>query len=338
MKKFLFFLLMFLGMGRTKILALETGKIIVNCYEDKIKGFNDGDFIFESILLDIELGLYNTNDELIETKTSIDGEVFFENLLYGDYYLVLGDKKFYFVVDSSCKELEIEIGHDILVLKGSFLEEIYEIDDGFKYSFVTFKDKKIDLYNSDIICNEDCETIVKKDTLISSFYTDLNGEFIYCNYLPSGEYYFLVNSKKFKFEVKEDLIIELPPFEVLIEKGDFEIIHQNYFDDSLVRGMEIKIYDINNNELFLRASIDGKIILNEFPMGEYFFVQTKTNALYPLFDEEVYFSIDDEKFILKDYPLETLPDTLKIDYKMLWGILFIVMAIFYKRVKPCALV
>ena len=58
----------------------------------------------------------------------------------------------------------------------------------------------------------------------------------------------------------------------------------------------MEIYDINNNLLFTKETdSDGKIIIKDLPIGEYYLIEKEANENYQLTNEKIIFEIKEDE-------------------------------------------
>ena len=302
MKRFLFFLCLFLRV--VPVFALETGTVNVNIYEKRFNGFDENGFTFLNNNYDGSIELFKDNIEILSTDIE-NGFISFSELEFGEYDIDVFNNLFPFIINETCKNLEFFIDEKNINISGSFFEEMFIVEDYFAYNTIPLSNREVFLYNGENICDEDCEVVIRKDTLIDAFFLDEEGGFEYQGFLPMGAYYFVIDNYRYDFIV-DSYNINLDKIDFNVSKGDFEISYIDFFSGDLIKEMEIDIYDEDNNYLFSKESVDGIINLVDIPLGNYYFIQTVTNSDYELLDGEVYFSVFEESLILKGYPKEVL--------------------------------
>ena len=267
------------------------------------------------------ISLYDENDNLILTEdTDSNGKIYIENLSYGKYYL---------------KEIR---SHELYELNN---EKIYfEIKNDQEIKKITMTNKKImgnlDVYKTIF----DNNTINYKNiglggitfkifdnnnNLIRSIKTDSSG-YIKVNSLPLGKYYLIEensnpsyqnNSTKYYFEIKKDsnnmaIDVKLNIYNYL-KKGNLVFYKIDSENNVGIKDTLIGIYDLNN-ELLLSKKTDneGKMIIDNLPVGKYYLKELEANYYYQKSNEIIYFEIEENKITEKTMANKKIVGSLEI--------------------------
>ena len=154
--------------------------------------------------------------------------------------------------------------------------------------------------------------LYKDDELINTLITDNDGKAKLDN-LALGKYYLKEKTKldnyqendKIDFEIKQDnqyqtnFKVDLKIKNVL-KKGTLEFTKEDLVTGDGIPNTIIEIYDEDDNLLFTRETNEnGKVIINELPLGKYYIIEKEANSLYMITNEKVYFEIKENDEIVK---------------------------------------
>lgn len=228
-----------------------------------------------------------------------------------------------------------KIGEKFIVNNGSF-----------KYEEVKLSDVSFDLYADGDLYSQDGTLVYKNKEKITSFKT-IDGSYKIEN-LYLGNYCLVEtetvsnhvlekNPYCFKVEFKDSKtpIVSLNyTIKNYMAKGNVEITKTDFSTSEAVPSALLEIYNINNELVFSGyTNSDGKIIIENLPVGKYKFIEKEAPSGYILNTEEHFFEIKENAEIVKSYltnekkPVETfeVPKTLVADSKIIDAITIILV-------------
>ena len=257
------------------------------------------------------IGIYDSSNKLLlSRKTDNNGKIVIYNIPYGKYYLKEIKPNEYYLKSNEIIEFEIKENNEVIkkemineritgtiniTKKG---EEYKFANDEIIYSVINLEGIKFDLYdindnyiNSLITDSNGFATLSKLD--LGKYY--LKEENNNTNYILSDKYYFEIN----KEESNEDVIINLN-INNYLKKGILEFTKEDLVTSSGIPNTIIEIYDSNNNLLFTKETDNnGKVIINDLPIGKYYIIEKEANTNYQITNEHVFFEIKENNEIVK---------------------------------------
>ena len=274
----------------------------------------------EATLQGAVYGLYNSNDELIDTLTiSKNNSATFTNFTeYGEYYLqeitpsigyTLNKNKYHFKLTEENYQINLKLPEK--VIKGQI--KIIKKDYDTKQKDPCFKDTIFQVFDSN---NNLVETLIVDETSTTPRIT-----------LPYGKYYiketkavkgYKLDPKIYEVSItKDQSVYEIFSYNEKI-KSQIKIIKKDYDtkqSSSIFHGTTYEIYNIKN-ELVDTLTIDetSTAISKLLPYGTYYVKEIKTIQGYKL-DEKLY-----EIFITEDkkiYEIESYNEKIKGQIKII---------------------
>ena len=285
---------------------------------------------FKFKLKDLKTNEYVCENTSCTFETNTDGEVTTKSLLSGEYELEEVDElmepytwnkeKVKIKIDSNS-----EIVDNVIVFKYAnkrvsgkivikkFGENLTLKDNDFTYEEIPLKDVKYELYaKDDIYFNNELK--YKKDTLVSNLITNEKGEGVLEN-LYLGSYYLIetessnghiVDKEKHYFELTyedqyKEIIEKDFDFKNYLPKGKLEFLK---IDSKTGKPLSNTLIEIHlkgeEDKIIYKGETDknGKIVLNDLPLGDYYIKEVKSREGYYLTDEIINFSIKEDTEVI----------------------------------------
>lgn len=274
----------------------------------------------EDILSSDKKTIYYKKGTLVDTIISNkDGYAISKKLPLGSYYIVEVETGDDYVLDSKQYNLD-------LTEKDNKTPIVYE-----SYSKVNYLKKgtleftKTDLSESKALPNTLIEIYTENNELIFSGRTDSEGKIVIKD-LPKGKYYIIekeapegykINTEKMPFEIKENGEI----IKSTMKDEDITSTIKIYKVDSegnTLAGVEIGIFDLNENLLASYITDENGEIEVELKYGSYYYQELKTIEGYELNNEKVYFSVTEDGAVIETTLINVkVPNTFLEDSKNL---------------------
>ena len=292
-------------------------KVITGKLEIKKYSLSNGEKKLEQ---EAKFQVYDKNNKLYkEAITDKDGYIVFD-LPYGTYTIkqVDGIKNYKFVESFKVtinKEETItkELINEAMEAKVKVIKKDSETNKVINIPNIKFKIFDID--NNKYYCEtDDC-----------IFKTDTNGIFITQKKLLYGNYRleevndtingYYWNKEPLLFKIDDNLvdgIKELSFYNKPI-KGTLEFSKIDFSTSEPLPNTLIEIYTINDKLVFSdRTNQDGKIIINNLPIGKYYLIEKEAPANYLLNEYKMYFEIKDDKVVKATMKDERIVGNLEI--------------------------
>lgn len=302
----------------------------------EIAELTDKGFVFKNSSLEgVLFGLYASedivwNDKIIYTKetkiceklTDKDGNISFDNLYLGKYYIQEISTLDNYVLDETKHEVELlyKDQYTPVVVYSKAILNILKTG-GLEFT-------KTDFSESKALPNTLIEIYTNDDKLVFSGRTDEHGK-IKIERLPQGKYYILekeapegykINEEKMYFEIKENGEIIKSTMKDEDITGTLEFTKLDFSNDNPLPNTLIEIYNAETNELVFSGRTDehGMIIIQELKYGKYYILEKEAPEGYEINPDKMYFEIKEDgeviKSVMKDHQIVEVPNTEKNDY------------------------
>lgn len=184
---------------------------------------------------------------------------------------------------------------------------------------------EIGLYARENIHNINGQIIYKKDELIKSGLTNEAGNLTFSN-LYLGKYYlkelktsqeYLLDSKTYPIDLS-DYNLDSPVKNIklvnYLKKGQVVLTKQDSLSKKVLSGVKINIYKDDNTLIEQGITNEkGQIIINNLPLGTYYFEEIEALPGYIVNSEKTYFTLDTNNqeinIVLENDLLIEIPDT-----------------------------
>lgn len=315
----------------------EVAELTDNGFEfktDSLEGVKFGLYAQEDIIWNDKV-IY-TKDTLVEEKTTDkDGNIVFDNLYLGKYYVKELETLNNYVLDENKYEAEL-VYKDQYTPVIVYSESILNILKTGKLEFT-----KTDISESKTLPNTLIEIYTENDELVFSGRTDEEGKIV-IDRLPQGKYYILekeapegykLNEEKMPFEIKENGEIIKSTMKDEDITGTLEFTKVDISTDEPLPNTLIEIYNAENDELVFSGRTDenGNITIDKIKYGKYYILEKEAPEGYQLNSEKMYFEITEDgqviKSVMKDEKIVEVPNTglSEINYDKVTPIIVIVL-------------
>lgn len=301
---------------------------------DNLEGVKFGLYALDDIIWNNKL-IYE-KDSLVEEKiTDKDGNIVFDNLYLGKYYVKEIETLDNYVLDENKYEAEL-LYKDQYTPVIFYSESILNILKTGKLEFT-----KTDISESKTLPNALIEIYTENDELVFSGRTDSEGKIV-IEKLPQGKYYILekeapegykLNEEKMPFEIKENGEIIKSTMKDEDITGTLEFTKVDISTDEPLPNTLIEIYNAETDELVFSGRTDenGNITIDKIKYGKYYILEKEAPEGYQLNEERMYFEITEDgqviKSVMKDEKIVEVPNTglSEIDYSKVTPIIIIVL-------------
>ncbi len=301
---------------------------------DNLEGVKFGLYALDDIIWNNKL-IYE-KDSLVEEKlTDKDGNIVFDNLYLGKYYVKEIETLDNYVLDDNKYEAEL-VYKDQYTPVIFYSESILNILKTGKLEFT-----KTDISESKTLPNTLVEIYTENDELVFSGRTDSEGKIV-IERLPQGKYYILekeapegykLNEEKMPFEIKENGEIIKSTMKDEDITGTLEFTKVDISTDEPLPNTLIEIYNAETDELVFSGRTDenGNITIDKIKYGKYYILEKEAPEGYQLNEEKMYFEITEDgqviKSVMKDEKIVEVPNTglSEIDYSKVTPIIIIVL-------------
>lgn len=201
-------------------------------------------------------------------------------------------------------------------------------NDKYKYESIPLKNVKFEIHaKEDILSSDKTHLYYNKGDLVDTLITDKNGHAI-SKSLPLGKYYIV------EVEVSDDYILDKTAHDIILKQVDNKtpVVYTSYSKLNYLKkatlefsktdlttgkpipNTTVEIFTENNEKIFKGTTDkDGKIIINDLPIGKYYIIETNPAEGYVITDKIVYFEIKENDEIVKaNMSNEKITSTIKI--------------------------
>ena len=281
-----------------------------------LEGVTFGIFAKDNIVYNGKV-VIKANTKIEESKTDKDGNLTFDKLYLGKYYIKELSTLDDYVLDENEYEFEL-LYQDQYTPVIIYSKSILNILKTGKLEFT-----KTDISESKTLPNTKIEIYNDSDQLIYSGITDENGKIV-IDRIPVGKYYIIeseapegykLNEEKMYFEIKENGEVIKSTMKDDDITGTLEFTKVDFSTDEGLPNTLIEIYDANTDELIYsgRTDEEGKITIDKIKYGKYYILEKEAPEGYTLNEERMYFEIKEDgeivKSIMKDERIIEVPNT-----------------------------
>ena len=213
-------------------------------------------------------------------------------------------------------------------------EEIIYESDSYQYEEIPLDGVVYELYAQDDILSGDGILVYHANDLIGTYETNENGDLLisdlylgnYCLIETSTLEGFVLDSTKHCFELKNkdssQVVVSLEFFfKNYLAKGSWELTKTDISTGEALPNVKFEVYNEENVKIFEGYTNEaGKILLENLPVGKYYFVESESLDDYILNPEKQFFEIKKNGDIVKSTMENTrfeVPDTGLSDSKLL---------------------
>ncbi len=290
--------------------------------------------------------IYYNDGDLVDTiVTDNDGNASSKELPLGKYKVIETKTADDYVLDIEEYIVELTEKDNRTAIVYSNLNHFNYLKKG-KIEFT-----KTDLVSGGVIPNTKIEIYTEEDELIYTGITDEDGK-ITINNLPVNKKMYIVETEastgyvlsdeKIYFEIKEDG--EIVKVNMTNKKITSKVkLHKTDEEENPLKGVQIGIYDLNDNLIYSYLTDESGNIELELDYGSYYFKEILSLNGYKLSEEKIYFNVtkDGEEIelsLINNLEEIEIPNTEKNEvpiYQALTTILFFigVGVIFYDKNK-----
>ncbi len=300
--------------------------------DENLDGIKFGLYAREDIVLN-NIVRFQAGDLVDEGYTDKDGKLIFEHLYLGNYFLRELETKENYVLDEKEYDLELKyIDSKTPIVETSYTLKNYLIKSDLEFT-------KTSISDGTPLPNTLVEIYNESNELIFSGRTNEDGKIVLKN-IPFGKFYILekeapesyvINEEPMWFEVREDGRIIKANMEDEKIKSTI-IIHKADADGNKLVGVEIGIFDLENNLLGSYVTNENGDIEVILEYGSYYYQELKSLDGYILNEEKVYFNVTEHGAIIETTLINVkVPKTSLSDSKALdvIGIVSIIAGVGY---------
>lgn len=297
---------------------------------------------------------YPKQEDLCEFSTNEFGEFITPNPLFSGTYQIeeitspsgylLSNEHYTFRIDGESNFVtDNDYGKYVLVefsnkkIKGNIsiekTGEVFEVEDNtFTYTNIGLEGIEFSLYAGEDIITLDGVKHHSKGDLIETLTTDINGKLAFDD-LYLGKYIvketktlpnYILDTKEYSIELNEkdnstSIVTETIKLDNKLIKGTVEFTKTDLIDGEVIPNTLIEIYTEDNKCIFAgMTNNEGKVIINELPIGKYYIIEKEPATGYIITEEKVLFEIKENGEVVKaemtNKPIIGSLDFTKIDF------------------------
>ena len=254
--------------------------------------------------------IYDEKDKLLFTKeTDINGQITIDNLPAGKYYITEKVANYYYEKSNERINFEIKENNEIVkkIMTNKKLLGKVELEKN---------GERLDITNNEIkyltipLANIEFDLYKENGEFIETLKTNEKGVIV--KELELGKYYLLEktkllnykdNNEKYFFEIKKEnnrVVNSILKINNYLKKGGVFFSKEELVTYHGISNTLMEIYN-DQSELILTRKTDseGKIIINNLPLGKYYFKEKEANYFFQITDELVPFEIKQDGEVVK---------------------------------------
>lgn len=192
-------------------------------------------------------------------------------------------------------------------------EELVVKDGTYTYKKVDLANVEIGLYANEDIYSANGKLVHKKDELVTSGFTNKDGELTFKE-LYLGKYYIkeistdkdhVLDDKKYELELKyKDQYTDNVSYDITLKnyykKGELEFSKTDLVTGEEIPNTIIEIYN-ESDELIgtYKTDENGKVTIKDLAIGKYYIIEKEASTGYTITEEKVYFELKENGEVVK---------------------------------------
>lgn len=315
-----------------KLKLIKYGEIFQGITKEKNENGEYISYLYDKKPLgNVQFSIYDENSNLLMSKiTDQNGLAYFENLEIGKYYCTEDSCPEEYLKEYNKQSIEYtanpNLASEEAVVEESFFNELCSFSlmiqksgeqalvgkNGIKYKQIPLKDVVFGIYQDFDYIFPSGETAVK-DSCVGYMVTNAEGKAKYSGKIPAGTYYlkelktnsgYAINPEPYPFEVKphnnQEITIDLSdtPFRNQLLKASVRIIKTDMNTNKPLKDVEFTLYNENKQKIGVyKTDKKGKILVEDLPYGNYYFIETKCKNGYYSSNIKYKFTLNNEDIV-----------------------------------------
>ncbi len=261
----------------------------------------------------VKFAIYKENKIVQEKQTDKDGQILFENLYPGKYYIKELETAEKYVLENSPKEIELKYNETKEIEITNKLKtgkiKVYKVDKDNKE--VKIEGVKFDLYSEE------------QKKVVGTYTTDKNGE-INIDNLPVGEYKVIEKESNKWYNLADEIKIKVDFNKTAettivneLKKGQIKVIKVDKENNEVkLKGVKFEVQDKDGKVLeTLKTDKNGEAITSKYAIKDYenlYLKEIETNEKYVLNDKITKVKLEENKIKNVVFENEKIKGKIKI--------------------------